>query len=65
MDSAAAPGTGGVASDAQLADLSNVSPSEVLTDPADDSPLGIAIRQVIEQVAKDTSVISAFGSFTS
>ncbi|HEX8346264.1 MAG TPA: hypothetical protein VF657_16220 [Actinoplanes sp.] len=65
MDSAAAQGTGGVASDARLADLSNVSLPEILTERDDDSPLSAAIRHVIAQVKNETSVISAFGSFTS
>jgi hypothetical protein len=65
MDSAAAPGTGGVAGDAKLADLSHVSLVDVLTARDDDGALTLAILNVIAQVENDTSVISAFGSFAS
>jgi hypothetical protein len=63
MDSAAEQGTGGVASDAGLADLSEKPLVDVLSVVDDESPLGRAMRRVRAAAENGAGTMSAFGSF--
>jgi len=63
MDSAADQQTGGVASDAGLADISDEPLVDILSVDDDDSPIAHTLRRIRAVAESGEDVMSAFGSF--